>query len=196
MMDKLRDALANMLNKASSGSGQKSDQKNAKNEPKDGNESQDKNQGDNQKQDSQSAEASSASPGSEQTKADQAKASEQSGKAASPEGASGAGAKDGEKALHEAQALEAMGQISEILGKRSETVTGQVLVEVGSTKQQLKTAWTDRQAVHSEAGGEIHRDEVPLMFQPFVERYFEEIRKAPQGVKPPAGASKSSKKAG
>ena len=79
-----------------------------------------------------------------------------------------------------------MGQISEILGKRSADVTGQMMVEVGQTKQTLKTPWLDRQASHTEAGGEIHRDEVPLVFQPFVERYFEEIRKAP--AKPAAKA--------
>jgi hypothetical protein len=200
MMDKLRDALANMLNKMKPGSsGEKSE--NAKNEPKDGpKDGKDKgDQGDKQKQDSQdsSTEASSSSKGAEQNKADQAKASEQSGKASSPDAMSGAGAKDGEKSIREAKALEAMGQISEILGKRSETVTGQVQVEVGSTKQQIKTAFTDRQAVHAESGGEIHRDEVPLMFQPFVERYFEEIRKAPHAVKPASGgASKSPKKTG
>ena len=72
-----------------------------------------------------------------------------------------------------------MGQISEILGKRSAAVTGEMMVEVGSTKQSLKTHFADREATHAEAGGEIHRDEVPLMFQPFVERYFEEIRKTP-----------------
>ena len=53
----------------------------------------------------------------------------------------------------------------------------EMMIEVGNTKQTLKTAFTQQQAKHSEAGGEIHRDEVPLIFQPFVERYFEEIRK-------------------
>jgi hypothetical protein len=60
----------------------------------------------------------------------------------------------------------------------------------------LKTPWSDKQANHAESGGEIHRDEVPLIFQPFVERYFEEIRKTPQAAKPAPAASKSNKKAG
>ena len=97
---------------------------------------------------------------------------------------------------HDAKALEAMGKISEVLGKRSATVTGEMMVEVESTKQTLKTAFTQQQAKHAEAGGEIHRDEVPLIFQPFVERYFEEIRKTPQAAKPAPAASKSNKKAG
>ena len=196
MLDKLRDALANMLNKMNPNSGQKSEQKNAKNQPQENKDKSD--QGDKQKQDDQSSasEANPNSPGSEQNKADQAKASEQPGTPTSPDNAAGAGAQDGQKAIHDAKAVAAMGHISEILGKRSESVTGQVLVEVGSTKQQVRTAWTDRQAVHSESGGEIHRDEVPLMFQPFVERYFEEVRKVPQSAKPASGASKNNKKAG
>jgi hypothetical protein len=76
-----------------------------------------------------------------------------------------------------------MGKISEILGKRSAAVSGEVMVEVGSSKQQLKTPWAQQQANHTGAGGEIHRDEIPLTEQPFVERYFEEIRKtAPSGA--------------
>jgi hypothetical protein len=63
------------------------------------------------------------------------------------------------------------------------------MMEVGSSKQSLKTAWASRQANHSEAGGEIHRDEVPLEYQQFVEQYFEEVRKTA-----PAKADKTSKK--
>jgi len=92
----------------------------------------------------------------------------------------GAGSADGDKSAKEAEQLQAMGKISEILGKRSQNVTGEVMVEVGSTKQQLKTPWAQRDATHVEAGSEIHRDEVPLMYQQFVERYFEEIRKVPK----------------
>ncbi len=78
-----------------------------------------------------------------------------------------------------------MGKISEILGKRSAAVSGEVMVEVGSSKQQLKTPFAQRQASHVEAGSEIHRDEVPLADQQFVQQYFEQIRK-PAAVKAPA----------
>ena len=89
-----------------------------------------------------------------------------------------------------------MGKISEILGKRAQSVSGEVMMEVGSSKQTLKTAWSSQQATHSEAGGEIHRDEVPLAYQQFVERYFEEVRKgepATAGAKPASKAEKTSK---
>jgi len=182
MLDKLKDALANMLNKMKPNSAQK--QQTAKNQPNEKGEKAEK--GDQQQQDNQNAGAEAnpdSSENGDQKNSDDAKANSQPGKPTSQESASGAGSKDGDKSQKDAKALEAMGQISEILGKRSATVTGEVMVEVGSTKQQLKTPWAEKQAAHSEAGGEIHRDEVPLIFQPFVERYFEEIRKAPPAKK-------------
>ncbi len=180
VLNKIKDALANMLNKMKPNSAQKSQQqsaknqsdgKNAKNDKGDKQQQEDQNQGDQAKSDD--------SQSGDQKQAEDAKPNNQPGKPTSQESASGAGSQDGEKKARDAKALEAMGKISEILGKRSATVTGEVMVEVGSTKQQLKTPFADRQATHAEAGGEIHRDEVPLIFQPFVERYFEEIRKTP-----------------
>ncbi|MCU1335288.1 MAG: hypothetical protein JWO19_869 [Bryobacterales bacterium] len=194
VLDKIKDALANMLNKMKPNSAPKA-QQNAKNQPNDKNGE----KGDKQQQESQNAGAEAnpeSNPGGDQNQAEDAKGNNQPGKPSSQESASGAGSKDGDKAAKDAEALKAMGQISEVLGKRSATVTGEVMVEVGSTKQQLKTPWADRQAGHTESGGEIHRDEVPLIFQPFVERYFEEIRKTPQAAKPAPGASKNNKKAG
>ena len=100
-----------------------------------------------------------------------------SDKNASDDSKSGIGSADGDKSAKEAEQLQAMGKISEILGKRSQNVTGQVMVEVGQSKQELKTPWAQKQAQHVEAGSEVHRDEVPLMYQQFVQQYFEEIRK-------------------
>ena len=186
LMDKIKDAVANVMNKLKPNSAQKQ-QQNAKNQPQDKRDKQDKNdQGDkgdkadqqeNQKQSDDTR--ADNSPGGKQSEAESGKPNQQPGQRASQENANGAGSQDGEKAIREAKALEAMGQISEILGKRSATISGEMMVEVGSGKQQLKTAFVDRQAGHADTGGEIHRDEVPLMFQPFVERYFEEIRKSP-----------------
>jgi hypothetical protein len=90
------------------------------------------------------------------------------------------GDKIGDKNIKDTALLEAMGKITELLGKRQQTLTGEVMVEVGSTKQQLKTPFQQQQAAHVDSGSEIHRDEVPLLYQQFVEQYFEEIRR-PQG---------------
>ena len=97
----------------------------------------------------------------------------------SPEGKSGIGKQDGDKSAREAAELAAMGKISEIIGKRSANVTGEVMVEVSSGKQQLKTQYSQRDAAHSDAGGEINRDEIPLAYQQYIQQYFAEIRKLP-----------------
>jgi hypothetical protein len=189
VLDKIKDALANMLNKMKPNTAQPP-QQNAKNQAsKDKGEKSDKGEKADKQPDSQNGEAESnpdSNQSGDQKNAEDAKNSSQPGKPSQQDSASGAGSKDGDKAAKDAKALEAMGQISEIIGKRSAAVTGEMMVEVGQTKQSLKTPWADRQTSHTEAGGEIHRDEVPLMFQPFVERYFEEIRKTPQAAKPAA----------
>ena len=83
-----------------------------------------------------------------------------------------------------------MGKLSEIIGKRSQNLTGEIMVEVSSGKQQpLKTQYSDKRATHAEGGGEVHRDEVPLIYQQYVQQYFEEIRKTPAKGKSATGAS-------
>jgi hypothetical protein len=103
---------------------------------------------------------------------------------------SGAGSQEGDKNIKQAEQLAAMGKISEILGKRSANITGEATIEVEATSQQLHTAYTMRDAQHSQSGGQINRDEVPVALQPFVEQYFEQVRKqapAPAATTP-AGA--------
>jgi hypothetical protein len=58
-----------------------------------------------------------------------------------------------------------------IIGKRAANITGEVMVEVSSGKQQLKTQYSDRNGSHAEAGGEIDRDEV----------YFAQMGRLPAG---------------
>jgi hypothetical protein len=90
---------------------------------------------------------------------------------------SGVGKQDGNKDAHLAEQLAAMGKISEIIGKRSANVTGEITVEVPSSQQQLRTGFTRSNATHTDAGGDITRDEVPVMFQQYVQQYFEQVRK-------------------
>jgi hypothetical protein len=97
---------------------------------------------------------------------------------ASKQPGSGIGKQDGSKDVKLAEQLAAMGKISEIIGKRSANVTGDVTVEVQSSSQQLKTAWVQQSASHGNASGEINRDEVPVELQTYVRRYFEQVRKA------------------
>jgi hypothetical protein len=90
---------------------------------------------------------------------------------------SGIGKQDGDKDTKLAEQLAAMGKISEIIGKRSANVTGEITVEVASGSQQLRTPYAASSAQHGEAAGEVSRDEVPVMYQHFVQRYFEHVRK-------------------
>ena len=110
----------------------------------------------------------------------------------SPDGKSGIGKQDGDKAAREAAELAAMGKLSEIIGKRAANITGEVMVEVSSGKQQLKTQYSDRNGAHAESGGEINRDEVPLAYQQYVQQYFAQMRKLPAGKSKGAPDSKSS----
>jgi hypothetical protein len=50
-------------------------------------------------------------------------------------------------------------------------------VEVQSTSQQLHTPYAQKGAQHSQGGAEISRDEVPVALQPYVQQYFEQLRK-------------------
>ncbi len=95
----------------------------------------------------------------------------------------GAGNRDGEKDLKQAEQLAAMGKISQIIGKRSQNLSGEATIETQSTVQQLRTAYSDRAAQHADAGGEIGRDEIPAALESYVEQYFEQVRKEPPAKK-------------
>lgn len=95
---------------------------------------------------------------------------------------SGVGKQDGSKSLKEAEELRAMGKLAEIIGKRSQDVSGEAMVETPSGKQRLKTGYTGEVGQHSDKGGEIDRDEVPLEFQQYVREYMARVHR--QGPKP------------
>jgi hypothetical protein len=192
LLEKLKDAMANMLNKMRmpQRDGQQSAQ-NAKDGKQGGRRDKSNQKGTSSQSRSQASDADSQSDqqqsdGDKKQSAESRSSEKSSDKSPSQDSKSGIGSQDGDKAAREAEQLAAMGKISEILGKRSANVTGEVMVEVGSGKQQLKTPWAQRQATHAEAGSEIHRDEVPLMYQQFVQQYFEEIRKTPPASKNPS----------
>jgi hypothetical protein len=178
LMNKLRDALANMMNKMKSTmEGDKSKNQNSeKGAPGDKQDSAEKGEQSKENQQSQDINGDTQA----QNAGQQSSADTQNGQSAkqspSQDSKNGIGSQNGDKAVKEAEQLQAMGKITEILGKRSANVTGEVMMEVGSGKQTLKTPWIAQQANHAEAGSEIHRDEVPLMYQQFVEQYFEQIR--------------------
>jgi hypothetical protein len=187
LMNKLKDAFQNLLSKAKpqqsqQGSAQHGkDQKSASGKPQQGSQPKGKDgqprngsqQGDAQEgEDGQEAKNSeNAQQGKGQGKSDSEQASKQPG--------SGIGSQDGDKAIRNAEQLAAMGKISEILGKRSATISGEATVEVQTTNQQLRTPYAQKGVEHTQGGAEISRDEVPVALQPYVQQYFEQVRKQP-----------------
>jgi hypothetical protein len=198
LSEKMRDALANLMAKLKPN---KNDGKQSSSQSQSGSQSsQQKSQSpesnSSQSQNKQQAEgdASAQSQGDQQSQngSQQSAQGKSEGKSTdkpnSPDGKSGIGKQDGDKTAREAAELAAMGKISEIIGKRAQNVSGEVMVEVASGKQQLKTQYSQRNAEHAEAGSEINRDEVPLAYQQYVQQYFEEIRKMPASKSKPKGS--------
>ena len=197
MLDKMKDAFQNMMNKLKmpnqdSGQQQASNkqgaaEKGAGNQQQKGGEK-------GQKQDGQKGEGqpNGESPGDqageEGEKSANAKgqgADSNSNQKAPPDAKSGVGKADGDKAIKDAEQQQAMGKISELFGKRAQNIAGEVMVEVSGGKQQLRTQYTKSGAQHAEGGGEIRRDEIPLHHQDYVQQYFEEVRKAAPAAKNP-----------
>ncbi|MBL8293576.1 MAG: hypothetical protein JNN08_17140 [Bryobacterales bacterium] len=201
MMDKMRDAMANLMAKlkippqagqqGKQGNNQKGNQQQGQKEQgggQKGEKGEGQQQGKGTPSDDPNAEQGE---GEQQAQAGQGKSSDKGSEQGSPnESKSGMGKQDGNKDLQDAAQLAAMGKISEIFGKRAQNMTGEVMVEVSSGKnQQLKTGYTERGATHKEAGGEIHRDEIPLVFQHYVQKYFEQVRQG-EVAKPAAEGKK------
>lgn len=195
MMDKMRDAMANLLNKLkmqprgseSSQMSQNSEQSRSQQGKSDKN-SQSAGRNKSEGTDSQGQQGEQQAQGN-QTQSAQGKSGDRNAdRQPSQDAKSGIGKEDGDKAAKEAEQLAAMGKISEILGKRAQNVTGEVMVEVPSGKQQLRTQYSGKSAVHTDSGGEISRDEVPLIYQQYVQEYFEQIRRAPPAASAPAAA--------
>jgi hypothetical protein len=180
MMDKLRDAVNNLMNKMNS-EPQKGQQKGGEKQQGKSKEKGDKSQDKGEKADGEPQ--SESDQNGDQSDPKDAKQSNAPGQKPQQDAKSGAGQDEGKKDIESAKALEAMGAISELLGERSAAISGDMLVEVGNTKQQLKTAMTQQKQGHTDAGGEIHRDQVPLAYQTFVDRYFQEVRKTPAKAK-------------
>lgn len=185
LLDKMRDALANMMDKLKiepKGETQQTAQSKSGSQ-----QAKSQQQGEKGKQTSgkqQQGDPSEMQQGQQPADADAQNAQQAQGNAPqeppSNQQKSGIGKQDGSKDTQLAEQLEAMGKLSEILGKRSKDVQGEIMVEVTTSKNpQLRTPYAQREAQHGEAGGELTRDEVPLHLQRFVQQYYEQVRKQP-----------------
>jgi hypothetical protein len=189
LLSKLKDAVSNMMSKASqdkAGSGQKSGQQ-AGQQAKADKSAGDKSSGKGQEQQGpQQGDAQAGDPNGDPQDGQQAegKAGAKSAQSSAQAG-SGVGSQDGAKDIRAAEQLKAMGKISEIIGKRAATVTGETTIEVQSGNQQLRTAYSNSAATHAQADSDVSRDEIPVGLQNYVQQYFEQVRKPAGGVAKP-----------
>lgn len=200
LMDKMRDAMANLLAKMKiPNQGQQKQASNQKGS-QGGGETQGKQagqqKGQTQGKGSPTDDAEGADEGqpSEQAQSGQGKGADKGNEQKSePAQQSGMGKQDGAKDIKDAEQAAAMGKISEIFGKRAQNMSGEIMLEVKSSKQQqLRTAYSERTSEHRESGSEIQRDEVPLDLQYFVQQYFEKVRK-PGAASVAEGAAETKK---
>jgi hypothetical protein len=192
LLSKMKDAMSNLLSKAKpqqnnadgqkQSAGQQNSQK-AQNQQKSGEKgSQSQNQqGDSQESaDGQQGEQPGESDNSQDSQGKGSGKSSEQQAAAQP--GSGVGKQDGAKDVKAAEQKAAMGKLSEIIGKRSANVSGEMMLDVQSGPQQLRTAYSQSKASHNASGGDVSRDEVPVALQGYVQQYFEEVRKAERAV--------------
>jgi hypothetical protein len=191
LMDKFKDAMANMMNKLKSQDKSEGQQQQAQNkqdgqqgngqqqqQAQKGQQAQGKQQAGGQQQNDPNGQQQG--DGNEKSPNQQAKGGDKSNQPSSGDQKSGTGKQDGSKDIQLAEQQRAMGKISEVFGKRAQNLQGEIMIEVTSSKSQaLKTNYSDKSATHSDTAGVIRRDEVPLIFQNYVQKYFEELRKSP-----------------
>ncbi len=197
LLSKMKDAMQNLLSKAKPEGGQKSGKKESgsqgQQQQKAQSEKQSGEKGSQQSQQGESQESADSQQGEQPGDADNQQDSQGKGsgknsdKQASSQPGSGIGKQDGAKEIAAAQQQAAMGKLSEIIGKRSSTVSGEMMLDVQSGPQQLKTQYSKSSAAHGASSGEISRDEVPVSLQGYVQQYFDEVRKSEHA----AGAAKA-----
>lgn len=179
-MSNMMDKLANRKNEAMETRGEQGNQQQAQNtgdEKGDGSDDSSNREG-NQKSDNPQA-SDNAQEGLGGQQAQQMGQQNAGSKETASDSPASAGAEDGAKELAAAKQLEALGQIAEILGQRSEQVKGEMKVEVEAQKEQsLTTALRNVRTAHRDTGGELSRDEVPLRLQNYVKEYMKAAREA------------------
>lgn len=185
LLSRLKDAMSSMLG-SDKNEGSQQGQQSAKNDSSEGSKGQ-PGRGDQQSEsqaDAQNGEPDASGQSGQQSQGKMnSKADTQPGR-----GGSGIGSQDGSKEIKEAAQLKAMGKISEIIGQRAATVSGETSVEVQSGNQKLRTNYSTTNAAHGETDGDVTRDEIPLSLQAYVQQYFAEVRKAKPQAKTPAAA--------
>lgn len=183
LLSRLKDAVSNMLSK----SGQQENSSSQKNEQSAKSDNQNGQKGQAGKGAQEKGESQSdadAEPDSDAQSGQQSQGKLNSPNQSPAQGGSGIGSQNGSKEIKEAAQLKAMGKISEIIGQRAATVSGETSVEVQSGNQKLHTQYSNTSATHGETDSDLTRDEIPLALQAYVQQYFAEVRKSGGNGKP------------
>jgi hypothetical protein len=188
LLGKFRDAMSRLMSgmrqqPGSSGAQQRTSSQNGRQSKNESSGARQNGKQGQQPGNGQQADAQDGEPGEDGQNAQnsQAKSTGQTGdQPTTKQPGSGIGRQDGSKDVKLAEQLAAMGKISEIIGKRSANVTGEITVEVQNSNAQIRTPYAQTDARHTQAGGEIDRDEVPVALQAYVQQYFEQVRKQPK----------------
>ncbi len=187
LLSRLKEAVSNMLSKSDkqdNAGAQQKNQESAKNQTPSGEKGQ-AGKGAQEQGDSQS-DAEGQPDSSDAQNGQQSQGRLNSANQTPQQGGSGIGNQDGSKEIKAAAQLKAMGKISEIIGQRAATVSGETSVEVQSGNQKLRTDYSNTSAAHGEADSDVTRDEIPLSVQAYVQQYFAEVRKSDGNTKPKA----------
>ncbi len=201
LLSKMKDAMSNLLSKAKPQSNQQSGDKKQAGQGQQQQKAQNQNQtgdkGSEQKQQGESQDSADSQQGEQPGDSDNQQDSQGKGsgknsdKQASSQPGSGIGKQDGAKEIAAAEQKAAMGKLSEIIGKRAANVSGEMMLDVQSGPQQLRTQYSKSSASHAASSGEISRDEVPVSLQGYVQQYFDEVRKAEHAAPAKAPAKPS-----
>ena len=95
----------------------------------------------------------------------------------SGENASAAGSNEGSKELAEAEQMQVMGELEELLMERAENMTGEVTIETRFAEQSAAVPFNSRTPGRSDRGGDVSRDEIPPDYREYIQNYFEVLRK-------------------
>jgi hypothetical protein len=177
MLNKFKDSMANLLSMMKPQPGGSGKQQSG---TRDGRPEDSRKQGD-QASDSANAEAGADSP--QPGGAKSSGTSQSANPGADKQAGTGAGNEEGIKEIIRAEQLEAMGKLDAIFGKRARNIEGEFTTEATQGPQQLKTAYQRRSAAHTDVHAKAERDEVPVAFQDYVQRYFELVKSAPAPAK-------------
>ncbi len=87
-----------------------------------------------------------------------------------------AGTGEGSKEFAEAQRAEAMGKLTELFQQRAEEIEGEFTIETGSAREVARTPYSPRESGHRDPGAVLSRDEIPIAYRSYVQRYFQTIQ--------------------